>query len=115
MRFATNKVLSKPMFIADHNKADVDVVCLIASLLWECFPHYPRRGSIRNLESLAARAFTGFLRGAKPGRKTALTTGLTTDRKIFDFRPRRGIILKTEYPGVVQLIERAVWDMVGLC
>ena len=40
----------------------------------------------------------------------ALTTGLTTDRKNFDFRPRRGIIAKTEYPGVVQLIERAVWD-----
>ena len=39
-----------------------------------------------------------------------MTTGLTTDRKIFDFRSRRGIMAKTEYPGVVQLIERAVWE-----
>ena len=58
------------------------------------------------------RAFAGFRRVTKPGRKTALTTGLTTDRKIFDFRLSRGIIAKTEYPGVVQLIERAVWDVV---
>ena len=61
-------------------------------------------------ESLAARAFAGFWQVVKTGRKTALTTGLTTDRKNFDFRPQRGIIAKTEYPGVVQLIERAVWD-----
>ena len=47
---------------------------------------------------------------ANTGQKTALTTGLTTDRKNFIFRPQRGIIAKTEYPGVVQLIERAVWD-----
>ena len=61
-------------------------------------------------ESLETRAFAGFWKVVKTGRKTALTTGLTTDRKIFDFRPQRGIIAKTEYPGVVQLIERAVWD-----
>ena len=35
---------------------------------------------------------------------------MTTDRKIFDFLPRRGIMAEIEYPGVVQLIERAVWD-----
>ena len=35
---------------------------------------------------------------------------MTTDRKIFDFPLRRGIMAKIEYPGVVQLIERAVWD-----
>ena len=35
---------------------------------------------------------------------------MTTDRKIFDFPLRRGIMEKTEYPGVVQLIERVVWD-----
>ena len=35
---------------------------------------------------------------------------MTTDRKIFDFLPRRGIMTEIEYPGVVQLIERAVWD-----
>ena len=35
---------------------------------------------------------------------------MTTDRKIFDFLPRRGIMTEIEYPGVVQLIERVVWD-----
>lgn len=35
---------------------------------------------------------------------------MTTDRKIFDFLPRRGIMAEIEYPGVVQLIERVVWD-----
>ena len=35
---------------------------------------------------------------------------MTTDRKIFDYLPRRGIMAEIEYPGVVQLIERAVWD-----
>ena len=35
---------------------------------------------------------------------------MTTDRKIFIFTACRGIMEKTEYPGVVQLIERVVWD-----
>ena len=35
---------------------------------------------------------------------------MTTDRNIFDFPLRRGIMAEIEYPGVVQLIERAVWD-----
>ena len=35
---------------------------------------------------------------------------MTTDRKIFDFPPCRGIMAEIEYPGVVQLIERVVWD-----
>lgn len=35
---------------------------------------------------------------------------MTTDRKIFGFLPRRGIMAEIEYPGVVQLIERVVWD-----
>ena len=61
-------------------------------------------------ESLAARAFAGFWRAVKTGRKTALTTGLTTDRKNFHFRPQRGIIAKTEYPGVAELVPRRIWD-----
>ena len=64
----------------------------------------------RSPESLAARAFAGFGRVTKPGRKAALTTGLTTDRKNFDFRPGRGIIAKTEYPGVAQLVGRDIWE-----
>lgn len=35
---------------------------------------------------------------------------MTTDRKNSIFTVRRGIMEKTEYPGVVQLIERVVWD-----
>ena len=36
---------------------------------------------------------------------------MTTDRKIFDFRLRRGIMAKTEYPGVAQLVGRDIWDV----
>ena len=54
--------------------------------------------------------FAGFLPVAESGIKAALTTGMTTDRKIFDFLPRRGIMTEIEYPGVVQLIERVVWE-----
>ena len=61
-------------------------------------------------QSLAAPAFSGFSPIAESGTKAALTTGMTTDRKIFDFLPRRDIMAEIEYPGVVQLIERVVWD-----
>ena len=36
---------------------------------------------------------------------------MTTDRKIFDFLPRRGIMAETEYPGVAQLVGRDIWDV----
>ena len=36
---------------------------------------------------------------------------MTTDRKIFDFLPRRGIMAKIEYPGVAQLVGRDIWDV----
>ena len=61
-------------------------------------------------QSLVTPAFAGFGPIAENGTKAALTTGMTTDRKIFDFLPRRGIMAEIEYPGVVQLIERVVWD-----
>ena len=61
-------------------------------------------------ESLVTPAFVGFPPVVENGIKAVLTTGLTTDRKIFDFLPRRGIMIEIEYPGVVQLIERVVWD-----
>ena len=35
---------------------------------------------------------------------------MTTDRKIFDFRLGRGIIAKTEYPGVAKVVSRLIWD-----
>lgn len=36
---------------------------------------------------------------------------MTTDRKIFDFLPRRGIMIEIEYPGVAQLVGRHIWDV----
>ena len=61
-------------------------------------------------QSLATPAFSGFPPVAENGTKAALTTGMTTDRKNFIFTVRRGIMAEIEYPGVVQLIERVVWD-----
>ena len=68
--------------------------------------HEQRSGSP---ESFATRAFAPFRRVSKPGRKATLTTGMTTDRIIFDFRPQRGIIAKTEYPGVAKVVSRLIW------
>ena len=34
---------------------------------------------------------------------------MTTDRKIFDFCPRRGIMAEIEYPGVAKLVSRLIW------
>lgn len=62
-------------------------------------------------QSLATRAIAGFSPVAENGTKAALTTGMTTDRKIFDFLPRRGIMAETEYPGVAQLVGRDIWDV----
>lgn len=62
-------------------------------------------------QSLAARAIAGFSPVAENGTKAALTTGMTTDRKIFIFTPRRGIMAEIEYPGVAQLVGRDIWDV----
>ena len=62
-------------------------------------------------QSLVTPAFAGFPLIAEGGTKAALTTGMTTDRKIFDFPLRRGIMAKTEYPGVAQLVGRDIWDV----
>ena len=34
---------------------------------------------------------------------------MTTDRKIFDFLPRRDIMAEIEYPGVAKLVSRLIW------
>lgn len=62
-------------------------------------------------QSLATPAFAGFPLVAESGIKAALTTGLTTDRKIFIFITRRGIMAEIEYPGVAQLVGRDIWDV----
>ena len=36
---------------------------------------------------------------------------MTTDRKIYDFPPCRGIMAEIEYPGVAQLVGRDIWDV----
>ena len=61
-------------------------------------------------QSLATPAFAGFSPIAESGIKAFLTTGMTTDRKIFDFLPRRGIMAEIEYPGIAKLVSRLVWD-----
>lgn len=61
-------------------------------------------------QSLATRAIAGFSPVAENGTKAALTTGMTTDRKIFDFLPRRDIMVEIEYPGIAKLVSRLVWD-----
>ena len=81
---------------------------MVARLLWEC------RGGIRDRvrrmpQSLATPAFAGFPPVVENGIKAALTTGMTTDRIIFDFLPRRGIMTEIEYPGVAKLVSRLIW------
>ena len=67
-------------------------------------------GQGKTPQSLATPAFAGFPPVAENGIKVALTTGMTTDRKIFDFCPRRGIMAEIEYPGIAKLVSRLVWD-----
>ena len=62
-------------------------------------------------QSLVTPVFAGFPPVAENGIKAALTTGMTTDRKNFDFLPRRGIMAEIEYPGVAQLVGRDIWDV----
>ena len=55
-------------------------------------------------------AFAGLSTIAESGIKSALTTGMTTDRKIYDFLLCCGIMTKIEYPGIAKLVSRLVWD-----
>ena len=61
-------------------------------------------------ESLATRAIARLPPSVESGGKTALTTGMTTDRRIFDFPLCRGIMAGIEYPGIAKLVSRLVWD-----
>ena len=62
-------------------------------------------------QSLVAPAFVGFPPVAENGTKAALTTGMTTGRKNFIFTVLRGIMEKSKYPGVAQLVGRDIWDV----
>ena len=67
-------------------------------------------GQGKTPQSLVTPAFARFPPIAENGAKAALTTGMTTDRKIFDFLPRRAIMAEIEYPGIAKLVSRLVWD-----
>ena len=71
------------------------------------------RGLDKSPECLAARAIAVFSPVAENGTNAALTTGMTTDRKIFDFLPRRDIMVEIEYPGIAKLVSRLVWECRG--
>lgn len=72
---------------------------------------YPGRGKVKRRKALRRLHLRDFPPAAKRGAKAALTTGMTTDRKIFDFLPRHGIMAEIEYPGVAQLVGRDIWDV----
>ena len=38
---------------------------------------------------------------------------MTTDRKIFIFTARHGIMAEIEYPGIAKLVSRLVWECRG--
>lgn len=85
------------------------VAQLVARLLWE------RRavsgtGQGETPQSLVTPAFAGLSSVAENGTKVVLTTGMTTDRKIFDVPSRRDIMAIIEYPGIAKLVSRLVWD-----
>ena len=64
-------------------------------------------------QSLVTPVFAGFHPIAENGIKAFLTTGMTTDRKIFDFPPCRDIMAEIEYPGIAKLVSRLVWERVA--
>ena len=68
-------------------------------------------GQSKTPQSLVTPAFARFSLIAENGIKAALTTRMTTDRKIFDFPLRRDIMAEIEYPGVAQLVGRDIWDV----
>ena len=67
-------------------------------------------GQDKTPQSLVTPAFAGLFTIVESGIKADLTTGMTTDRKIFDFPLRRGIMAEIEYPGIAKLVSRLVWD-----
>ena len=81
---------------------------MVSRLLWECRGCI-RDGARRNAAKPCGTGNSEFFPVAENGTKAALTTGMTTDRKIFDFPPCRDIMAGTEYPGVAKLVSRLIW------
>lgn len=71
---------------------------------------YPGQVMAKRRKALQHLRLRGLSPVAEGGTKADLTTGMTTDRKNFDFLPRRGIMAEIEYPGIAKLVSRLVWD-----
>ena len=82
---------------------------MVARLVWECRGGI-RDGAGRNAAKPCDTGDSRFFPVAENGTKAALTTGITTDRKIFDFLPHRDIMAEIKYPGIAKLVSRLVWD-----
>ena len=82
---------------------------MVAHLVWECRGGI-RDGAGRNAAKPCDTGDSRFFPVAENGTKAALTTGMTTDRKIFDFLPHRDIMAEIKYPGIAKLVSRLVWD-----
>ena len=82
---------------------------MVARLVWECRGGI-RDGAGRNAAKPCDTGDSRFFPVAENGTKAALTTGMTTDRKIFDFLPHRDIMAEIKYPGIAKLVSRLVWD-----
>ena len=82
---------------------------LVARVVWECRDGIRNRAR-RNAAKPCNTCVCWISPIAESGTKAVLTTGMTTDRKIFDFLPRRGIMAEIEYPGIAKLVSRLVWD-----
>ena len=81
---------------------------MVARLLWEC------RGGIRDrVRRNAAKPCDTCVCWIFPGCRKRHKSGFdhrNDHRQKKLFSARRGIMAEIEYPGVVQLIERVVWD-----
>ena len=81
---------------------------MVERVVWECRGCI-RDGARRNAAKPCGTGNSEFFPVAENGTKAALTTGMTTDRIIFDFPLRRDIMAGTEYPGVAKLVSRLIW------
>ena len=70
---------------------------------------YPGQVMAKRRKALQHLRLRGLSPVAEGGTKADLTTGMTTDRKIFIFSARRGIMAEIEYPGVAKLVSRLIW------
>ena len=70
---------------------------------------YPGQVMAKRRKALQHLRLRGLSPVAEGGTKADLTTGMTTDRKNFDFPSRRDIMAEIEYPGVAKLVSRLIW------